>query len=96
MIAPVYYQQVPAIVRHVQAEKIQTAAKRFLPEISLTTAPIRRNFPHRDMFILHEAILPDNKIRVIVFDKAVGKDFPTVRKLKGAGRKIYQKIWSKR
>ena len=96
LVPPVYYQQVPAVVRHIKAEKIQTAAKRLLPEVSLTTAPIRENFPHRDMLIFHEAILPDDKIRVVGIDKAITKDFPIVRKLKEAGRKNYQRIWSKR
>ena len=83
---------VPAIVRSV--DKIQLkSAERMLPKFNLRSIPLRNSGSPRDTFILHEAIVPDTKIRVVgAMDKKYS-DTTYMPKLKGPGRRHVVSIW---
>ena len=95
-VPPAYYQQIPAIIRHADAGKIQSAVYQISQIPRLQKVPVPKRNPHSDIFIYHEAILPDNKVRIIGFNKKASQSPIQTKNLKGAGRKNYQKIWSKR
>ena len=90
---PNYYAQVPAIVQSVEKAQLKSA-NRVIPKLKQSS-----NVPAKsenDMFILHEAVVPDTKIRVAGLPPKSGKhDYPTT-KLKGPGRKFATNDWVRR
>ena len=80
---------VPAIVRTVDNMK---SAACTLPKFYLRSIPARQS-GKTDTFILHEAILPDTKIRVVGLPKKSSNSDYTTAKLKGPGQKHVMNVW---
>ena len=90
--APAYCPPAPAIIRNITPQKVQRCIKQVLPPMKFRFAELSKPVPQQgDYFRLHEAILPDTKIRVIGLGKEL-KDYGVTRNLKGAGSKNPPKI----
>ena len=76
---------VPAIIRHVGIAKTCEAEK-FIPKAADKFIRINTFTPARDMFILHEAILPDTKIRVVGLRNKAERFLPA-KNARNTGRK---------
>ena len=76
---------VPAIVR--QVGKLQSSkAENFMPRAVTKFLQTNSQIPSRDVFVLHEAILPDTKIRIVGLANKKGRFVP-VKKTRDTGRK---------
>ena len=92
MIPPQVNVPPAAIVRSVDRLQGKYAQSGF-HKFSLHSLPARQNGHAGDMFILHEAVLPDTKIRVVGVPEKSAKPIYPAAKLKGPGRKHIKSIW---
>ena len=92
MIPPQVNVPPAAIVRSVDRLQGKYAQSGF-HKFSLHSVPARQNGHAGDMFILHEAVVPDTKIRVVGLPAKSSKQVYPLSKLKGPGRKQITSVW---
>ncbi len=83
---------VPAIIKTAESFQTKTSSLK-MPKFNLKSIPERQKGSANDMFILHEAILPDTKIRVVGLPAKSSKHDYSHAKLKGPGKRHIMSIW---